>query len=106
MPAPQFLVAGFEDGHEGFLGDFYAADLLHALFALFLFFEELALTGDVAAVAFAGDVFAEGADGFAGDDAGADGGLEGDLEEVAVDFLAEFFDDGAAALFGLALVDD
>ena len=99
-------VARFEDGHEGFLGDFDAADLFHAFFAGFLFFQKLAFSADVAAVAFAGDVLAQGGDGFAGDDAGADGGLEGDFEEVAVDFFLEFFDDGAAALFGFAAVDD
>ena len=38
---------------------------------------------DVAAVAFGGDVLAEGLDGLTGDDAAADGGLDGDLEEVA-----------------------
>lgn len=43
----------FEDGQEGFLRNFDRADLLHALFALFLFFEQLALTRDVAAVTLA-----------------------------------------------------
>ena len=37
-------VVELEDGEEGFLRDFDAADLLHALLALLLFFEELAFT--------------------------------------------------------------
>ena len=73
-------VLRLEHGDEGFLGDADFAELFHALFALFLFFEEFALAGDVAAVAFGGDVFAEGADCRPGDDLGADGGLDGDGE--------------------------
>ncbi len=53
------LFAEFEDGEEGLLGDFDAADGLHALLALFLLFEQFAFAGNVAAVAFGGDVFAE-----------------------------------------------
>jgi hypothetical protein len=61
-------IPGFEDGHEGFLGDVDRADALHALFAFLLFFEEFALAGDVAAVALGGAVFADGLVGSAGDD--------------------------------------
>jgi putative addiction module antidote len=39
---------------------------------LFLLFQQLALAGGVAAVAFGGDVLAQGRDGFAGDDLAAD----------------------------------
>ena len=60
--------------------NFNRANFLHALFALFLFFEEFALAGDVAAVAFGGDVLAEGADCRAGNDLGTNGGLDGDGE--------------------------
>mgnify|MGYP001444084738 CR=1 FL=1 len=38
------FVAGFEDGHEGFLWDVDRADALHALLAFFLLFEEFAFT--------------------------------------------------------------
>ena len=48
-------------------GDVDLADAFHALFCLLLFVEEF-LFGDVAGVAFGDDVFADGADGFAGDD--------------------------------------
>jgi hypothetical protein len=60
----------------------------------------------VAAVALGEDVFAEGLDGFAGDDLAADGGLDGDFELVAGDLLAEFGAQGTAALLGPFLVDD
>ena len=42
------------------MGDFYVAYLFHAFFAFFLLLKELPLPGDVAAVAFGGDVFAVG----------------------------------------------
>src|SRR5665213_1098019 len=67
---------------EGLLRDIHLAELAHLLLALFLLVEELALAGGVAAVAFGGDVLAQGADGFAGDDLAADGGLDGDDEKV------------------------
>ena len=52
------LFVYFEDGVEGVLGDFDAAHGLHALLALFLLLEELALSRDVTAVALGSDVFA------------------------------------------------
>ena len=65
----------FEDGEEGFLGNVHLADALHAALAFFLFFEKFAFAGNVAAVAFGENVFADGGDGFARDDAAANGGL-------------------------------
>ena len=65
----------FEHGHEGFLGNVDGADRFHAFLPFSLFFEQFLFAGDVAAVAFGEDVFAEGGDAFAGDDATADGGL-------------------------------
>jgi hypothetical protein len=55
--AAVLAIAHFQRLNERFLGDFDLAELAHFLFALFLGFEELALAGDVAAVAFGGDVF-------------------------------------------------
>ena len=46
-----------EDFDEGFLGDVDLANAFHALFAFFLFLEELAFASDIAAVAFRGDIF-------------------------------------------------
>ena len=81
------LVAVVEDRQERLLRDLDVADLLHPLLAFLLLLEQLALAGDVAAVALGGDVLAEGRDRLAGDDLAADGGLERDLELVAVDLF-------------------
>src|SRR3954453_17793274 len=85
-PLPgRLLVAVVEDREERLLRDLDVADLLHPLLAFLLFLQELALAGDVAAVALGGHVLAQGRDRLAGDHAAADGGLDGDLELVAVD---------------------
>src|SRR6266576_4464395 len=42
-------LVNLEDREEGFLRDLDRPDLLHALLALFLFFEQLPFAGDVAA---------------------------------------------------------
>src|SRR5580698_9046141 len=76
-----------ERGDERFLRDVHLAELAHLFLALFLLVEELALAGDVAAVAFRGHVLAQRADGFARDDLAADGGLNRDNEHVARDQL-------------------
>ena len=72
-----------EDRQERLLRDLDAPDLLHALLALFLLLEELALAADVAAVALGGDVLAQGLDRLAGDDLAADRRLDGDLVLLA-----------------------
>src|ERR1700744_4177177 len=81
------ILIHLQRGDEGFLRDVDLAELAHLLLALFLLVEELALAGDVAAVAFGGDVFPERRDGLAGDDLAADGRLDRDLEEMARDQL-------------------
>src|SRR5947209_17129279 len=78
-----------EHGEERVLRHFDAADLLHALLALLLALEQLALAGDVAAVAFGGHVLAIGLHGLAGDDVRADGRLDGDVVLLARDALAQ-----------------
>ena len=79
------LAVQLEDGHEGALGDLDGADLAHAFLAFLLLFEELALAGNVAAVALGGNVLADLLDRLAGDDLGSDGGLDGDVELLARD---------------------
>src|SRR5438105_10920807 len=59
--------SGLEHFDECFLRNVDAAKRFHALFAFFLFFQELAFAGDVAAVAFGGDILAQRADGLARD---------------------------------------
>ena len=85
-----FIVKGvasvkFEYSQECFLGYFNGADLLHALLAFFLFFEEFALSRYVAAVALGCHVFADCFYGFARYNFGADCGLDGYLELLARD---------------------
>src|SRR5437660_3871657 len=90
-------LADLQHRQKGFLRDVDAADALHALFAFFLFFEELALSRDVAAVAFCQHVLANSMDGFAGDNFCADGRLNGDLEHLPWNKLAHFRDQGLSA---------
>ena len=48
---------GLEHRQKRRLGNHYLTHHFHAFFALFLFFEQFALTRDVSSVAFGGDVF-------------------------------------------------
>ena len=50
----------FEHFNEGVLGNVDLADCFHFGFTFFLLFEQLALTGDVATIAFGGHVFTHG----------------------------------------------
>lgn len=88
------------------MGDFDFADLHHALFAGFLFFEEFSFSRDVAAVAFGEDVFSDGIDGFASDDFSADGALDGDFELLASERFAESFANEPGAFDGAIFVDE
>src|SRR5882762_5277899 len=98
-----FVAGGgyFQDGEEGFLRDIHLAYALHALFAFFLFFEELAFAGDVAAVALGQNVFADGCYRFAGDYAAANCGLNGHLKHLPRNQFSQPRDQVAAALVGL-----
>jgi hypothetical protein len=60
--------SSLEGGDERLLGDLDAADVLHLLLALLLLLEQLALAGDVAAVALGQHVLALGLHRLAGDD--------------------------------------
>src|SRR5215472_18795371 len=72
-------------GNEGFLRDVDLAELPHLLLTFLLFLQKLALARDVAAIAFRGDVLAQGAHGLARDHLAADRGLDRDLEHVRRD---------------------
>ena len=61
------------------------ANLFHPLLSLFLFFEQLALALDVAAIALGDDVLPHRLDGLARDDLVADRGLDRHLEELTRD---------------------
>src|SRR5205809_1538465 len=70
---------------EGFLGDVDLADAFHALFAFFLFLEQLPFAGDIAAVAFRGYVFSQRGNTFPRNNFSADRRLDRDLVELARD---------------------
>src|SRR5262245_7913235 len=100
------LVIYLEHSQESFLWNFNLADALHALLALLLLFEQLALARDVAAVTFGQDVFAQGLDRLAGDDARADGRLDRHLEQLPWNELAHLFDQRAPARVGGVFMHD
>jgi hypothetical protein len=62
------LFIEFQNGRKRFLRHFHLADLAHALFALFLFFEQFTLSRDVTAVTLGQHVFSQCTDCFPGND--------------------------------------
>src|SRR3954465_7873800 len=70
------LAVHLQRGNEGFLRDVDLAELPHLLLAFLLLFEKFSFAGDVAAVAFRGDVLAQRAHRLAGDHLAADGRLD------------------------------
>ena len=93
-------IALVKNGHEGLLRNADHSDGFHALFAAFLLFQQFTLAADIAAVALGQNVFTQGFDGLARDNAATDGGLKRNLELVAINLLLEFFQDDAASIFG------
>src|SRR4051794_25576530 len=108
MPATLLapVVPQLQDGEERLLRDLDAPDLLHALLALLLALEELALARDVAAVALGGHVLAEGLDGLAGDDVRADRRLDRDVVLLARDLRAQLLGQHAPDVIGLVAMHD
>ena len=86
--------------------DLDTADFFHSLFALFLLFEELAFTRNVAAVTFGDDVLTHCLDRFASNDLVADGGLDGDLKHLPRDEFLHFCRQEAAFCGGGVGVQD
>src|SRR5438874_13405510 len=99
-------IAQPEGGHEGLLGNLDAPDLLHALLALLLPFEQLALARDFTAVALGDDVLALRLHRLACDDPAADRGLDRNVEQLARNELAELLRHPPAVVVGLVAVDD
>src|SRR5688500_504392 len=87
-----------QGGEKSFLRNFHLADLFHALLAFFLPLQELALAGDIAAVALRRDVFAERLDRLARDHPAADGRLDHHFEELPRNQLAHLLHEIAAAV--------
>src|SRR6266852_2515406 len=98
--------SALEDRQERLLRHLDLADLLHALLALLLLLEQLALARDVAAVALGGDILAHGLDSLARDHAAADGRLDGDFIELPRNDGAQLLGQALALLVGLVPVHD
>src|ERR1700721_3425592 len=75
-------LADLQNSQECLLGNVDAADAFHALFALFLFFEQLALARNVAAITFCNNVLAYGMYCFTRNDFCSDRGLNCHLEHL------------------------
>src|SRR3954468_18879917 len=95
-----------EHGQKRLLRHLDAADALHPLLALLLLLEQLPLARDVTAVALREHVLAARLHRLAGDDPRADRGLNGDVEHLARDLLAQLLDEHLPALVGEVAVND
>src|SRR5712691_5204238 len=84
--------AYLQHSEKRLLGDVHTADAFHALLAFLLLLEQLALAGDVAAVALGKDVFTHGMHRLARNDLGADGSLNGNFKHLAGDEFPHFGD--------------
>src|SRR5215510_783587 len=91
---------------ERLLRDLDGSHLLHALLSFLLLLEQLALAGDVAAVALGEHVLAQWANRLPRDHLGSDRGLDDHLEQLARNHLLQFLGDLAAPLVRLVGVDD
>src|SRR4051794_20102321 len=89
--ATEFSPVHLQGSDESFLRDIHFAELPHALLALLLLFEQLALTCHVAAVALSGHVLAKCPHGFSSDDLAANRRLDWNLEHVGWNQLFELF---------------
>src|SRR5215467_7290868 len=85
------LFSDLEQGEESLLWNFYPANLLHPSLTFFLLFEQLALTGNIPAVAFRGYVLAQSLDAFAGNNLGTNPRLNRHLKHLARYQLAHLF---------------
>ncbi len=88
------------------MGHLDRADLFHAFFARFLFFKQLLLARNIAAVTLGDDVFAQGFDCLTRDHVGANGRLDGNVELLARNNLTHFGHHGAATIDRLAPVNN
>ena len=103
---PVSLVVDFQNRHESLLGYFDRADGFHTLLAFLLLFEQLALTCDVAAVAFRQNVFALCLHGRAGKNAAAYGRLDRHFKHLAGNDLFQLASKDAAAIVSVVRVND
>ena len=95
-----------KDGEEGLLRNFNFPDPLHPFFAFLLFFQQLSFSGDVSPVTFGQNVFAHGADYFAGDNFAADCSLDHDFKHLPGNQLLHLYGQRSSANDRRVLVDD
>ena len=88
----KYLFAIVEDRHERFLGYLNIANAFHSLFTLFLFFEQLHLSGDISAVQLLRDIFAKALDGFSCDDLAAYSNLKRNFKLMPWDSSSQSYD--------------
>src|ERR1019366_1466473 len=69
------LIVHTQNRQEGFLWDFHTAHLLHTLLAGFLFFQQLLLARNIAAITLCQHIFSHGLDVLARDDIRSDSRL-------------------------------
>src|SRR6185369_608950 len=101
-----FMASALEHRQERLLRHLDPPDLFHALLSFLLFLEQLALAGDVTAVALGRHVLAHRLDGLAGDDPAADRRLDRHLVELAGDHAPELLGEDLALLVGFLAMDD
>src|SRR5437660_12676965 len=83
MTALLTVLTDLKDGQERFLRNVDSPDALHPSLAFFLFFQQFALSGDVAAIAFGQDVLAHGGHALTCDDFSTDRRLDGNFKHLA-----------------------
>ena len=83
------LLVNLENSHKGLLRNLDGTNRLHALLSLFLLFQKLALTRDIAAVALGEHVFSARLHRRAGDDLVTDSALDGNFEQLPGDDLLQ-----------------
>src|SRR3954466_11200731 len=99
-------VVELEGGDEDVARNLDASDRLHLLLALLLLLEELALAGDVAAVALGEHVLALRLHRLPGDDLPADRGLDRHVEHLARDEHLQLLGHALAVVVRLVGVHD
>src|SRR4051812_43365204 len=99
-------VVELEGGDEDVARNLDASDRLHLLLALLLLLEQLALAGDVTAVALGEHILALRLHRLAGDDLPTDCGLDRHVEHLARDQLAQLLAHPASVLEGLVTMDN
>ena len=99
-------VVELEGTDEHVAGHFDAPDRLHLLLAFLLLLQQLALAGDVTAVALGQHVLALGLHRLAGDHLAADRSLDRHVEHLSRDELLELLAHAVAVGEGLVAVDD